>query len=64
MSRSIMKSIVALMSVLIIIGCGPEAEVGYQPPLVPVKISVNTNGDIKVKLSGSYATPVGTFFVG
>jgi len=45
-------------------GCGPEVEVGYQPPLVPIRISINTSGDIKVELSGSYATPIGIFDVG
>lgn len=62
MSGTIAK-IVILMGVLLAAGCGAEVEVGYQPPLVPIRISIDTSGDIEVELSGSYATPIGIFDV-
>jgi hypothetical protein len=47
---------------LIATGCGPEIEVGYQPPIpVPVRISVNSRGEIKAGFSGDIITPIGTF---
>lgn len=51
-----------LICLLIIAGCGPEIEVGYKPPIaIPVRVSINTNGEIKVGFSGDIVTPIGTF---
>lgn len=48
------------------IGCQPEAgvEIGYQPPYVPVRISVNSNGEVSASASYEWVTSIGTFDVG
>ena len=38
--------------------------VGYQPPLVPVRISIDSNGELQVSWEGSIQTPIGTFSAG
>jgi hypothetical protein len=53
-----------LISLLVLTGCNGNTYVGYQPPLVPAKVSIDTNGDLVVSWEGSYQTPIGTFFVG
>jgi hypothetical protein len=47
-----------------LLGCSPEVEIGYQPPMVPIRVSINTHGELKVGLSGRYTTPIGTFDIG
>ncbi|MBX3049658.1 MAG: SH3 domain-containing protein [Anaerolineales bacterium] len=37
--------------------------VGYEPPLIPIKIIVNTNGKISVSWSHGLRTPIGTFSI-
>lgn len=46
--------------------CAPEAdvEVGYQPPIVPVRISVNSHGRVSAGFSSKVVTPIGTFDIG
>ena len=34
---------------------------GYQPPLVPIHVKVNSKGDVTVSVSASLPTPIGTF---
>jgi len=41
--------------------CSGSASVGYQPPVVPIKISINTNGELQVSWENSIQTPYGTF---
>lgn len=43
-------------------GCG--AKISYHPPIVPVEISIDTNGNITVEANGSISTPIGTFEAG
>lgn len=52
--------------ILVVAGCGsqPQLEVGYQPPIIPVRVSINTRGEVDLDLSGSYVTPIGTFDIG
>jgi hypothetical protein len=47
-------------------GCGAGAggDVGYKPPLVPVKFSVDSQGKPSVSGSKELVTPVGTFSIG
>lgn len=48
------------MSVFIV-ACSGSVSVGYQPPVVPVKISINSNGELQVSWENSIQTPYGTF---
>jgi hypothetical protein len=41
--------------------CSGSISVGYQPPLLPIKISINTNGELQVSWDNSIQTPYGTF---
>lgn len=48
-----------------ITGCdGGAVEGGYTPPGIPVRISVNSHGEVSLGASNSWATPYGTFDVG
>ena len=38
--------------------------VGYQPPVVPVRVVVHDDGNITVEGSSEFITPVGTFSIG
>lgn len=38
-----------------------KAAVGFQPVFVPLKITVNTDGEIGLSLAASWTTPLGTF---
>ena len=44
---------------LLISSCGLQGE--YQLPVIPISVSVNAFGSIKVSISGSFVTPIGTF---
>ena len=39
----------------------PQTELSFTPNYVPLTISINSEGKISVKLSGSLKTPIGTF---
>ncbi len=52
--------LVAIISSFIINGC-TSVDTTYQPPIIPVKISVNSFGNIDVLVSGKVATPFGSF---
>jgi hypothetical protein len=41
--------------------CSGSVSVGYQPPVLPIKISINTNGELQVSWENSIQTPYGTF---
>lgn len=46
-------------------GCDKaDAYVGYQPPVLPVKIKVDTKGQVSISADASVVTPVGRFFAG
>jgi len=47
-------------------GCGDESKVsfGYRPPLLPVQISIDSQGNLEVSFKGSVQTPIGTFSAG
>ena len=50
------------MFVLGLAGCNGEVEVGYQPPIVvPVRVSINSRGDINLGFSEAIVTPLGIF---
>ena len=62
MKKSICIHVTSLFLFAFITGCGVTGEVGYQPPIaIPIRISVNTEGEINLGLSPSYVTPIGTF---
>lgn len=50
---------------LVVAGCGPgnKPELTYQPPFVPVQISINTDGEISVGPVVGVVTPLGVFEV-
>ena len=64
MKSSILHWAIYFVLAIGLIGCGPEAEIGYQPPIVPVRVSINTNGELKIGLSGQVVTSIGTFDIG
>lgn len=70
MKKSIWQGFVGIILMAILSGCGttgnsdPEVEIGYQPPVIPVRVSINTRGELKVGLSGNIVTPIGTFDIG
>ena len=39
-------------------------KVGWSPPLIPIRIGLNTAGRLSVTFSGAVATPIGVFDVG
>lgn len=45
-------------------GIQPNASATYQPPLIPVTISIDSNGKLSVRAAASCVTPIGTFGVG
>lgn len=62
------KKLIVLFTIVTILfaSCAPEADVelGYQPPIVPVRISVNSHGRVSAGFSSKVVTPIGTFDIG
>lgn len=40
-----------------------SAQVGYQPPFLPVVFAINNDGTISASAQGDIVTPIGTFSV-
>lgn len=60
-----LKLTVLCISSLLLIACQQVGgQLTYHPPVVPLKISVNTWGEIDIEASGEIVTPLGTFEVG
>jgi hypothetical protein len=62
-------AIVTACSVLLICssGCrstGSQGDITWHPPLLPIAISISTDGSIHVSASREFATPLGTFSLG
>ncbi|GAB4403390.1 MAG: hypothetical protein OHK003_31240 [Anaerolineales bacterium] len=55
-----------LLLVILLSACQPQAdiEIGYQPPYVPVRISVNSRGEVNAEASYEWVTSIGTFDIG
>lgn len=56
-----------LLLLLLLSGCGkPDlgVELGYSPPIIPVRISIDTHGRVSAAFSGDLHTPIGTFDLG
>ncbi|GAB1470238.1 hypothetical protein MASR2M66_11150 [Chloroflexota bacterium] len=55
-----------LLLVILLSACQPQAdiELGYQPPYVPVRISVNSRGEVNAEASYEWVTAFGTFDIG
>lgn len=63
MRNSKLSGLVFIVLAISLLGCEPEVEFGYQPPIVPIRVSINSNGELKVGFSGQVVTPIGTFDV-
>jgi hypothetical protein len=46
---------------LALTACTASGSVSYQPPNLPIKISIDTNGHLEVSWENSIQTPIGTF---
>lgn len=54
-----------LFTGLLLVACKQVGgQISYHPPLIPLKITVNTWGEINLEASGEVVTPLGTFEVG
>lgn len=60
------RMIVLVAGLFSLIACQPQAdiEIGYQPPYVPVRISVNSRGEVNAEASYEWVTSIGTFDIG
>jgi hypothetical protein len=59
--------LILLLCMTLLAGCttqSPDVEVGYQPPIVPIRVSINNYGEVRAGFSGSIDTPIGTFDIG
>lgn len=52
------------ITVLLLTSCGVVGEIGYSPPGIPIKVSVNSEGNVNLSASHSVTTPIGTFSLG
>lgn len=65
-----MKKIILILFIFPLVlfdltACGRGAlEGGYSPPGIPIRISLNSNGEINLGVSDSVTTPYGTFDLG
>jgi hypothetical protein len=69
MKKNIWQGFVGIILIVSLSGCGgsapePEVEIGYQPPIIPVRVSINSHGELNVGLSGQVVTPIGVFDIG
>jgi hypothetical protein len=63
MRNSKLSGLVFIVLAISLLGCEPDVEFGYQPPIVPIRVSINSNGELKVGFSGQIVTIIGTFDV-
>lgn len=61
--RNSSTGVYLLILLILLTGCF-EGEVGYQPPGVPLKVSVTSKGRVTFSTESSFPTPLGTFSVG
>ncbi|MCL4529105.1 MAG: hypothetical protein M1282_06805 [Chloroflexi bacterium] len=63
---NIAKTLISLTMLILLAACstGTTAHVGYQPPLIPITVSIDSNGNLQVEWEGSIQTPLGTFSAG
>ena len=63
--QKFVKALIFVLLGLSITACsgngGSVGSIGYQPPNLPIKISINTNGDLSVSWEHSIQTAIGTF---
>ena len=70
--RKSMRAIYCILSCQFIffIGCNnnqespPKLNVSYKPPLLPIRLVVNTDGNVYAEAEGSIVTPIGEFSIG
>lgn len=55
-----------LIVIFLLTSCQPQTtiEVGFQPIIVPVRISVNSRGEVSASASYEWVTPIGVFDIG
>lgn len=60
------RYILYISSIFLLIGCQPQGqiEIGYQPPIIPVRIAINSRGEISAGFSSELVTPAGIFDIG
>lgn len=64
MNKLVLASLVVCCTFISLAACG-EVVVGYSPPIpVPIRVSINSRGEINLDVSGRYATPIGVFDIG
>jgi hypothetical protein len=65
MRKAILLGLFYIILMIGLIGCGGQGEIGYKPPIViPIRVSINTNGELKVELTKEIVTSIGTFDFG
>jgi hypothetical protein len=65
--KSAVRAVILAIPLLVCISCAGVsvgADIGYSPPFLPIKITVDTHGDISIHGSANIVTPIGTFSVG
>lgn len=62
MKKLICIVIASFIMLFSLVGCGGEVEVGYSPPIaIPIRVAMNSHGNLSVDFSGQWVTPIGTF---
>ena len=60
-TRVLPLPLVAILLSLLSTGC--NLAIGYQAPILPIGVIVNSRGEVSVHISHSVQTPIGTFFL-
>jgi len=47
--------------IISVTSCKTEAEIGYQPSFIPIRVSVNSRGNVNLSAGRVFATPIGIF---
>ena len=60
------KVLVAIILITFLTACGSgtTAHIGYQPPGIPVTITIDSDGTVQAEWAGSIQTPIGNFSAG
>ena len=56
--------VLVILAAILLIGCtGSRVEIGYRPPLIPIRVSIDQQGRLTLSSSYAVSTPIGTFDV-
>jgi hypothetical protein len=64
MIKTLLMHSILLLCIFVSGGCSSDVEVGFQPIIVPVRVSINNHGEVSAGFSGSVNTPLGRFDIG